>query len=86
MSSVRRTLELDPRMIRHSVVKIGDRLRDVKGSTEKHGAMAERDGTVPWNVEKDEDLDTAMFVSRQMRAGGGIKGNALGDDAKYMAR
>jgi Ribosomal protein S6 len=69
MQSVRRTLELDPRMIRHSVVKIGDKLRDAKGDTAKHGAMAEKDGKVAWNVEPEGDIDTEMLVSRQGRFG-----------------
>jgi hypothetical protein len=77
MRSVRRTLELDPRMIRHSVVKLGDRLRDAKGSTEKHGAMAERDGSVPWSTAKDEDLDMAKMVGKQGRMGARVPGGEL---------
>lgn len=75
MASVRRTLELDPRMIRHSVVKIGDKLRDAKGDTAKHGAMAEQSGKVEWNVEKDADIDIDKLVSRQGRFGASLPGD-----------
>lgn len=40
--SIRRTLGLDPRMIRFSVVKLGEKLEDVKGV----------EGAVEWNNEK----------------------------------
>lgn len=38
-TAVRRTLGLDPRMIRFSVVKLGDRLEEIK----------DIDGKVEWN-------------------------------------
>lgn len=38
-TSVRRTLGLDPRMIRFSVVKLGDKLEEIK----------DVDGKVEWN-------------------------------------
>ncbi|KAL5342326.1 ribosomal protein S6 [Aspergillus crustosus] len=40
-TAVRRTLSLDPRMIRFAVVKLGDKLEDVKDIS----------GTVVWNNE-----------------------------------
>ncbi|KEF53600.1 uncharacterized protein A1O9_10575 [Exophiala aquamarina CBS 119918] len=40
---VKRTLSLDPRLIRYSVVKIGDKLGGV------NGAMEDVTGTIPWN-------------------------------------
>src|ERR1700742_3211952 len=45
---VRRFLSLDPRMIRFSVVKIGDKLGGV------NGAIEEADGQMPWNEGKTE--------------------------------
>lgn len=62
-------------MIRHSVVKIGDKLRDKKGDTAKHGAMAEKSGQVEWNVEKEGDLDIEMMISRQGRFGARLPGD-----------
>ena len=58
-------------MIRHSVVKIGDKLRDKKGDGGKHGAMADKDGSVSWNSEKEGDLDMEMLMERQTRFGSG---------------
>lgn len=75
MASVRRTLELDPRMIRHSVVKIGDKLRDAKGDTAKHGAMAEQSGKVEWNSEKQDNIEIEQIVSRQGRFGASLPGD-----------
>ena len=43
---VRRFLSLDPRMIRFSVVKIGDKLGGV------NGAVEEVNGQMPWCEEK----------------------------------
>jgi len=40
---IRRTLGLDPRMIRFSVVKIGDKLGGV------NGAIEDVTGDIPWN-------------------------------------
>ncbi|KAH0847513.1 ribosomal protein S6 [Fonsecaea monophora] len=40
---VRRFLSLDPRMIRFSVIKIGDKLGGI------NGAIEEVDGEIPWN-------------------------------------
>ena len=56
-------------MIRHSCVKLGDKLRDKKGDGGKHGAMAERDGSVPWNTEREGDFDISMMIQRQTRFG-----------------
>jgi hypothetical protein len=62
-------------MIRHSVVKIGDKLRDAKGNTAKHGAMAEHSGKVEWNVEKQDDIDLEQIVSRHGRFGASLPGD-----------
>lgn len=42
-SAVRRTLGLDPRMIRFSVVKLGDKLEDIK----------DVEGKVEWNNNRN---------------------------------
>ena len=47
---VRRFLSLDPRMIRFSVVKIGDKLGGV------NGAIEEVDGQIPWKEAKTESF------------------------------
>ena len=44
---IRRTLGLDPRMIRHSVVKIGERLGG------KQGALEDITGKVTWNDSQE---------------------------------
>ena len=67
-------------MIRHSVVKIGDKLRDAKGDTAKYGAMAEKSGKVEWNVEKEGDLDIELMVSRQGRFGASLPGDLKSSD------
>jgi hypothetical protein len=52
--SVRRSLGLDPRMIRFSVVKIGDRLGG-REARAKQGAMENIQGQTysEWNTQKD---------------------------------
>lgn len=60
--SIRRSLGLDPRMIRFSVVKIGDKLRG------KQGAMESITGQVDWMSPK-EDLDMMNFASRHGQRG-----------------
>ncbi|EXJ56183.1 hypothetical protein A1O7_09114 [Cladophialophora yegresii CBS 114405] len=47
---VRRFLSLDPRMIRFSMVKIGDKLGGV------NGAIEDVDGQMPWNEVKNESV------------------------------
>jgi small subunit ribosomal protein S6 len=47
---VRRFLSLDPRMIRFSMVKIGDKLGGV------NGAIEQVDGQMPWNEAKNESV------------------------------
>jgi small subunit ribosomal protein S6 len=48
--SMRKFLSLDPRMLRHSVVKIGDKLGGI------NGAIEEVDGHMPWNENKVESV------------------------------
>ena len=55
MSQVKRQLSLDPRMIRFSVVKIGDKLGGMKGSIEKV------DGEIPWRLGKAEEDVGSQF-------------------------
>lgn len=55
---VKRTLSLDPRLIRFSVVKIGDKLGGV------NGAIEEATGHIPWN-EKGESVDYFSIMSNQ---------------------
>lgn len=50
--SVRRTLGLDPRMIRFSVVKLGSKLEEVKDIV----------GTEKWNDKKEKDWVSAFGV------------------------
>ncbi|KAK4944617.1 hypothetical protein LTR10_016051 [Elasticomyces elasticus] len=47
---VRRLLGLDPRMIRYSMVKVGDKLGGV------NGAIEEVDGDIPWNSGGGKDV------------------------------
>jgi small subunit ribosomal protein S6 len=47
---VQRTLSLDPRMIRYSIVKVGDKLGGV------NGAIEEVTGEIPWNSQKREEM------------------------------
>lgn len=61
--AIRRNLGLDPRMIRFSVVKIGDKLGG------KQGSIEEITGRIPWRAEKyDESFGILSY--RQMLRGG----------------
>lgn len=51
---IKRTLGLDPRMIRHSIVKIGDKLGG------KQGSIEEVTGKISWNTQRD-DLSSQLF-------------------------
>jgi len=54
---VRRLLGLDPRMIRYSVVKIGDKLGGV------NGAIEEVTGEIPWNAgAQNADMLSSAFL------------------------
>ncbi len=55
---IRRFLNLDPRMIRFSVVKIGDKLGGV------NGAIEEVDGQMPWTEAQNKDDFADGRVSR----------------------
>ncbi|KIW59787.1 ribosomal protein S6 [Exophiala xenobiotica] len=54
-TEVRRLLGLDPRMIRFSVVKIGDKLGGV------NGAIEEITGHIPWNSNPDNEVPRDTF-------------------------
>ncbi|KAL2410298.1 hypothetical protein ABEF95_003709 [Exophiala dermatitidis] len=60
---VRRMLSLDPRMIRFSVVKIGDKLGGV------NGAIEEQTGDIPWNsrAQSADGLSSALFEPKWVR-------------------
>ena len=51
-NEIKRTLGLDPRMVRFSVVKIGDKLGKRKGG------MEAQDGVIPWKDSSDGWDDT----------------------------
>ncbi len=54
---VRRLLTLDPRMIRHSVVKVGDKLGGV------NGAIEEVTGEILWNSRGDDGVAKGTFLN-----------------------
>ena len=54
---IRRTLGLDPRMIRFTVVKVGDKLGGKKGSIENVT------GQIPWHTDQEEDF--GLFGGRR---------------------
>lgn len=62
-SQITRSLRLDPRMIRHSIVKIGDKLGGVNNSIE------DVDGKIPWKVVRSTEPDYGFgtALSRAMR-------------------
>ena len=63
---VRRTMGLDPRMIRFSVVKIGDKLAGKDG----YGAIENITGEIPWNRHGNKpppDDGTADLLAQQLR-------------------
>ena len=70
--SIRNSLGLDPRMIRFSVVKIGDRLGGSEPRT-RQGAMEDIPGQTyaEWKVQKDNSAITAFSNSQGQR---GAKG------------
>jgi ribosomal protein S6 len=70
--SVRRSLGLDPRMIRFSVVKIGDRLGG-REARARQGAMENIQGQTyaEWNTQKD---NAAMMSFNNKHAQRGAKG------------
>lgn len=63
---VRRLLGLDPRMIRYSVVKVGDKLGGV------NGAIEEVTGEIPWKAgsENTDMLSSAFLESSVGRSRG----------------
>lgn len=60
--NIRRFLSLDPRMIRHSVVKIGDKLGGI------NGALEEVDGQLPWNEKASSMFSFANPMVGNKRA------------------
>jgi small subunit ribosomal protein S6 len=49
-AAIQRTLGLDPRMIRFSVVKVGDKLEEIK----------DVDGRIEWNESQNQSLTDAV--------------------------
>jgi hypothetical protein len=66
--SVRRSLGLDPRMIRFSVVKIGDRLGG-KEARSRRGAMEHIQGLThsEWNTQTDNEAQRNFINSQSQR-------------------
>ena len=54
---IRRTLGLDPRMVRFSVVKLGDKLGG------KQGAMEEIPGKIQWNDSQETGVGQLLKYS-----------------------